>query len=654
MDQFDKQAEEISIQSSSPRTPQSESAASTLAPAKELSPGEIINERYKVICLLGRGGIGSVYKVEQVFLGKQFALKTLNSTITSPAAIRRFQKEAQAASKLEHQYLVRAVDFGLIDNAYPFLVMDLIEGNTLAKYLKKKGRLSVEAAIEIFIPICFAMGYAHENGVIHRDIKPSNIVLTRPDGGNLVPKIVDFGIAKLNVEEESTTQALTSTGEVLGTPLYMSPEQCAAARVDSRSDIYSLGCVLYEALTGAPPFRGATVLETMIQHKSEPSKSLKEASLGVDFPLAIEKIVSKMLAKEPNERYQSCLEVAEDLSLLKRGEADRIKIKDTPPKRETVRGNVGVLPVLIATLITFLAIATVFWFKVHNNDTQAIQQPAPAKTDLTTALAPLHQAKAQEIVEGSFSQIKGDERHFSLPAISLGTLFWWDHMHTLQKRDASGKFSVPRDAKLIFEIGTAVARGDSMYLLGFNEDDLAAVMLKTRGQFQAGFLQPIFGYLEPLRLRSIHLKGQLITPITLSRIGHRSDLRWLVLLDCNLKGSQVAKLQNLKQLRVLSINDLDTATPILKQLTRGSPIRRLSLMHSNVQAQDIDLISRLHTITALNLKNNLKQEKIDAAARARICARLAKLPQLRMLCVDGRWSAPATVKECENFKHSRS
>jgi len=286
--------------------------------APEFEPGDMIAGRYKVLSLVGCGATGSVYAVEQVFMKKRFALKTLSSIVASEVSQRRFQKEAQAAGKLDHLNLVRAVDFGNVDDGRLFLVMDFVAGQTLAQHLKEVGRLSVDEALRIFIPVCFGMEFAHEQGVIHRDIKPSNIVLERGDGQTLVPKIVDFGIAKL--AEDAETESLTRTGEIFGTPLYMSPEQCSGIKVDHRSDIYSLGCVLYESLTGAPPFCGQTALETMMQHRTEPVQPLAEASFGLSFPPALEQIVLKMLAKEPENRYSSWLRLADDLILLQRGE----------------------------------------------------------------------------------------------------------------------------------------------------------------------------------------------------------------------------------------------------------------------------------------------------------------------------------------------
>ncbi len=287
----------------------------------DLNPGDMVsNERYKVIAFLGQGAAGSVFSVEQVFLKKRFALKTLNTTC-SETTLRRFQKEVEAASKLDHPNLVRAIDFGVLENDRPFMIMDFVDGITLSEYLKKHGAMSLEEMLKIFIPLADALAYSHNENVIHRDIKPSNIMLqTKPQG--FTPKIVDFGIARI-VSEAGLT--LTQTDDVFGTPLYMSPEQCVSARVDQRSDIYSLGCVIFEALTGAPPFRGESSLSTMMQHKNDLPASLTEASLGLNFSRTLETMVATMLAKDPDLRYQSCAEVSQKLKQIEQAWKTPIK-----------------------------------------------------------------------------------------------------------------------------------------------------------------------------------------------------------------------------------------------------------------------------------------------------------------------------------------
>lgn len=287
----------------------------------EFSPGLIVGGKYKIITLLGRGGIGSVYKVEQIFLAQQFALKTLNAQRASDQLIRRFQNEARAASSLSHPNLVKVIDFGLLDAEQPYLVMDLVDGETLSERLKTDGVFNLEQAVACFTQVCLGLSYAHEQGIIHRDIKPSNIMISGslPFGAEGFVKVVDFGIAKLAYAEDGETQSLTTTGEIFGSPLYMSPEQCSGLAVDYRCDIYSLGCVLFEALVGTAPFVGQNALSTMMLHQSQRAPTLKEASLGKDFPPELEQVVSKMLSKAPSDRYESLGIVANDLAQISKG-----------------------------------------------------------------------------------------------------------------------------------------------------------------------------------------------------------------------------------------------------------------------------------------------------------------------------------------------
>ena len=277
--------------------------------------------------------MGVVYRVRQIFLKKDFALKTMDNHSMSEVAIRRFQHEARTACAVDHPNIIAVHDFGLLDEQIPFLVMEIAEGETLGERLKRSGCLTVDEAAPIFVQVCFGLAYAHELGVVHRDIKPNNIMLLH----NLTPgtegsvKIVDFGIAKFAQHEGGEIQALTRTGEIFGSPIYMSPEQCGGQRVDLRADIYSLGCVLFESLAGTPPFIAENALGTMIKHQTAPAPTLKEASLGREFPQAMEQIVATMLAKSPAARYQNLGIAAHDLAAIQRGEAIPIRTVQLKP-----------------------------------------------------------------------------------------------------------------------------------------------------------------------------------------------------------------------------------------------------------------------------------------------------------------------------------
>ena len=307
---------------------QDHTIASNLDPAEHtggsaFQPGNILAGKYKVLSLLGRGGMGIVYKVQQVFLSKELALKVLDSRqVSNDQQMRRFQLEGKASYSLNHENLVKVHDFGLLDNHQPYLVMDLVDGVTIADCVKKDGPLPVKKAIPIFIQACLGLAYAHQKSVIHRDIKPSNIMLIDgPEPEAPIVKIVDFGIAKIASDEKGEIQALTRTGEVFGSPLYMSPEQCSGELIDCRTDIYSLGCTLFESLTATPPHVGSNALRTMMLHQSAEAPTLKEASLGKEFPAALEQVVQKMMSKSVGDRYSNFEEVARDLSLVSGGGA---------------------------------------------------------------------------------------------------------------------------------------------------------------------------------------------------------------------------------------------------------------------------------------------------------------------------------------------
>jgi serine/threonine protein kinase len=276
--------------------------------ADELVVGEIIGDHYQVLGWLGSGAMGSVYRVRHDMLQQEYALKTISQQ--DPERWRRFQNEAQAIARLSHPNLISIYNFGL-HRQRPYYVMDLLDGLDLGEKLKRDGALDAADALPIFIEVCAGIGYAHSKGVVHRDIKPSNIVLLKPKPGISVrSKVLDFGIAKLL--DSARLQDLTRAGEVFGTPFYMSPEQCQGKAVDSRSDIYSLGCTIFETLSAELPIQGGNALETMLLHVSEAPRKLSQVSGKVSSP-ELELILARTLAKDPAHRYQTMEHLGRDL-----------------------------------------------------------------------------------------------------------------------------------------------------------------------------------------------------------------------------------------------------------------------------------------------------------------------------------------------------
>ncbi len=274
--------------------------------------------KYEILDEIGSGGMGAVYRARQILLDKICALKVIPAESLNDVLISRFQHEAKTMAALDHENLGRVLDFGIYQNQ-PFMVMEFLDGIPLNKLISQD-TLSIEETIEIFAQVLNALSHAHKKGVLHRDIKPSNIMIMQPRNGDSARKaiLLDFGIAKKLDDDDfdsSKAQALTRTGEMIGSPLYMSPEQARGEKLTERSDLYSLGCALFECLTGTVPFIGNSTVDTLIMHMEKPAPTLKEASLGKDFPAGLERVVRKLLCKDPGERYQSAEETKRALAL---------------------------------------------------------------------------------------------------------------------------------------------------------------------------------------------------------------------------------------------------------------------------------------------------------------------------------------------------
>jgi serine/threonine protein kinase len=287
----------------------------TPVPFQEASlVGKIVGGHYEILSLIGHGGMSRVYKAKHLLLRRNVALKFLAVGRQFDAkSLARFQKEAEAAAELQHTNICSTREFGVNEDGIPFLVMDYVEGTSLGDILSTEKKLSKNQAIEIMTGLCAGLEHAHAQGVIHRDIKPANIILTKDKANSDIVKIVDFGIAKLIREDESGPN-LTQTGEVFGTPKYMSPEQCLGSKVDQRADIYALGCIFYEMLAGHPPFCDESAIKILFAHVND-----QPPALGDLCGKEIQAIVRRCLEKDASKRYQNVSELLTDLQAVKDG-----------------------------------------------------------------------------------------------------------------------------------------------------------------------------------------------------------------------------------------------------------------------------------------------------------------------------------------------
>lgn len=275
--------------------------------------GITLNERYQVTAKIGQGGMGAVYEARHTIIGKRVAIKVLlDKHAQKDQVVARLKQEARLASSIGHQNIIDITDFGSTETGRTFVVMEYLDGESLGACIHRVGRLEESRVIHICAQIASALTAAHDQGVIHRDIKPENIFLLKRGETDTI-KVLDFGISKSLIPDEEEVR-LTQTGMVLGTPLYMSPEQAAGDDLDHRVDIYALGVILYESITGEVPFKGKNYLNILTQVISDDPRQPSELRPSIDRNL--ESVILKAMAKDKDERYSTMQEMAEDLAAL--------------------------------------------------------------------------------------------------------------------------------------------------------------------------------------------------------------------------------------------------------------------------------------------------------------------------------------------------
>lgn len=274
-----------------------------------LKPGTVVDSRYEIVAHVGDGGMGSVFKARELGLERFVALKMLHPGLIGDKEHQdRFKREGSVLSKLEHPHILQCYRFGVWNGMYPYIAMEYVTGVTLSALIDEFGRLDPARVLTIGAQTCSAMEHAHKCNVAHRDLKPANIMVLQVDGADCV-KVLDFGLAKVLPDAGRESQHLTQTGALIGSVNYMSPEQCVGKKADRRSDIYSLGCVLYEALSGAPPLVADTPVGLIYLHAHSYPEPLKQ------LPQGLNEILMHSMAKDPADRFQTMAEFGEALSL---------------------------------------------------------------------------------------------------------------------------------------------------------------------------------------------------------------------------------------------------------------------------------------------------------------------------------------------------
>ncbi len=597
----------------------------------------VIGGAFRIISIIGEGGMGIVYLAQHLSLNRPYALKVLSPSIVSEQSWLRFKAEAKTLAALNHPGLVRVYDLGIHENTVPYYSMDYLDGETLEELLVRKGPQTIENTISIFLAVLDALAYAHRNNVVHRDIKPANIFICKSQE----IKILDFGISKLVGEKRN--QELTAIGEVFGSPYYMSPEQCRGEQIDLRSDIYSLGCSLFETLTGYVPFESANSLEIAMLHEEGEIPLLSDVC-DLSFPPSLDVVIAKCLAKLPQDRYQSAKEMAIDLTRIKEGKnleayasvASKQSSEFADDHAESSGGRLVAYSLLAVFGLCLSSALAFYWYSSSRALTEA-RRVANLSDAATEGFSTEYKAtgyfdernQAMPLVGGSFDTlpisgstsnteslitsylksapkyysevvtINGKERRrFNFPtAFSLGIVRMVADSGASQDFEARGLHVIPSECKLEFISGSVPETYPELFDR-FRSDDLVGLSLN----FNTENSNSTWSSLSRLKsLQTLNLSNVRLDALSLQCMERLPVLQSLCLSNCRLDTSIASSSVSLPKLRSLKLAGVESVPTLLGVLPGRFALHGLTINSTKLSRIDIAAISSVHGLEYLNL-----------------------------------------------------
>jgi serine/threonine protein kinase/uncharacterized C2H2 Zn-finger protein len=539
-------------------------------------------DKYQILDEIGSGGMGTVYRVKQVLLDKILALKVIPSHFLNEQLTARFQREAKTMVALDHPNLARIIDFGIWLNQ-PFMVMEYVDGVPLSKLISERV-VAPAQAVDLFSQILLGLQHAHDRGVLHRDIKPSNIIVRR-DNEQSKATLLDFGIAKKLEGDDSvmTTKGLTRTGEMIGSPLYMSPEQARGEKLSEQSDLYSLGCSLFESLTGTPPFVGKTAVETLFLHLDQIAPSLKEAALGRDFSPALEKFMRKALTKNPEDRFASADEMRMALSLcLQQPEQ---ATTDPEPSKKKFPIKSALIPGFL--LLVFSIAATSI--ALLNPSTSEKQQKVVASGTIINNL-PMQVPEEFMDADESIAEIPTDADR-----VNQGT----ELILTFRERRIANEVqSLIVNDKHLKKLVLVQCKFDKD-LLGKLPPSLEFLELSTAELVSADFHM----LSRNTNIKTLLLRDNVVSGKDLRALSPLKNLESLDLSNTHIDGEGLRELHAFKKLKHLTLTGNDSIDDHAMQILVSMPqLVWLDISNTKVTAKGIEALSRLPNLTKLNAK----------------------------------------------------
>jgi serine/threonine protein kinase len=620
-----------------------------------LAPGATIGGAYTVIELIERGGMGEVYLARHEMLGKKCALKVIPPEQVTEMGWQRFQLEARAVAKLDHINLVRVTDLGIHDGCLPYYAMDYVEGQNLAEILAASGPMSLSDTLAIFMQVCDGVDCAHRSGILHRDLKPANIMVVPDKTGHKLVKILDFGLAKLT-SHDRTKQSLTAVGDVFGSPFYMSPEQCNGDKLDRRSDIYSIGCTMFECLTGLPPFTGHQVSAVIFSQLEADPPSLESIAGKGRYPASMEIVMAKILRKNPVERYQTLPELRSDLEKVARGEEvqpfyvsrsglarERVGVPSATAagegdfSRKTTLATLSLKNTIIAAFLltvmvglSGLIISSRLRTKGKGETVTPLQavklKGPPAIEKKSLPEVPPISARDNTPYSSIVSEGGCTWRVFEFPTdVTIGYIKSRNTKYVL----AIGAIRYPVEAEINFS-PAAIALKYPAFIRRFHTGDVSTISISSElDEEECGGINAIIGAvsliggLGELEIQSDHE----VTDQALSSILKIESLKLLRIADCQLSEAGLLQFTQHKNLGYLSIvlPDRDI-TPLLKSLNKSVNLNCLFLYGAKTTLDGIASVATLPRLEILWLDQLVPSNPDSTKAALRL---LSKSPKLR-------------------------
>lgn len=586
----------------------------------DLPAGTLIDNKYQVLGLLGLGGMGAVYRVKHLALDKVVALKTFISKNFSMEAWQRFEREAKAIARLDHANIIKVLDFGIAENNLPYYTMELVQGESLADRLRRTGSLSLTELLFVFTRLADALEHTHKKAILHRDLKPGNVYLELKGGQIQNIKLADFGIAAL-ANQNREEQALTAQGTIFGSPLYMSPEQTLGEKLDQRSDIYSLGCVLYECAMGFPPYHGDSALATIIMHQTAAIPPIERD----DLPEWLPALYLSMMQKDRQKRLPDLSEILDILAFNlaasttgKKADSNGQrpilkKRKDTDRSKPAERPRTAPLLVPLSGLLLLVASAALFFILAPHKPEHPVQREV-------AATAAVSESKKEPLISWRPLTEKPGKILINFPRTTIGRITYSNGF----KREAAGPVEVDAREPVTLHLTNLYPHSAEELALLPNScfDDLHQSK-NLASDWDDSYFEVLSHF---LKLKRLEVYDSICTPRTIGYLNNLPHLQALRLTSSNLAESDLLQLKNLKEFWQLSLSRFKISPRLIGALGQER-ISVMDLRECRLEPGVIESLCRLKNLNSLELQDT----RLSLADLELMQSRMTNLRQLKLL-----------------------